>query len=315
MFYFKCWQKGGHENGFKKEKKVQKWSKKNSSVFCCCCLLLLACLLLLCFCASPKVVSRESAAAAAAGNWLAVGKKWCLPFCALALVCHRGFDEKRKDKISEGLDPHRPQARRRRGPHGRVRARDDGNSGAGGVASPLPSRALSQASPPCSPSSIRTTSRRRRVLCGLRSDPSRVLGGLLDEQDVGVALRGALGVWVRQQLLDAQEDVPHRQRRPPPLVLVEDRQADGPRGVDVRVKEPGGEARLGRLRGVVVGRELERQRERAPRPGRAFLSGESAVPFAEVDGAVVFSCVCMFVCCCCFVVVGERGGAGGGRRF
>jgi hypothetical protein len=28
MFYFKCWQKGGHQNGFKKEKKVQKWSKR-----------------------------------------------------------------------------------------------------------------------------------------------------------------------------------------------------------------------------------------------------------------------------------------------
>ena len=48
------------------------------------------------------------------------------------------------------------------------------------------------------------------------------------------------------------------------------------------------EAGLWRLRRVVVGRELEREREGAPGPLGALFPGEPAVPLAEVDGAVGF---------------------------
>lgn len=64
-----------------------------------------------------------------------------------------------------------------------------------------------------------------------------VFGAVLPEQVIGVGLRGRLGVGLVQEVLDSEQEFPDGDGRLPRLVLVEDREADGARGVYVRVEE------------------------------------------------------------------------------
>ena len=67
-------------------------------------------------------------------------------------------------------------------------------------------------------------------------------------------------VGVGQQGADAQQDLGDGQGRAP--LLLENIQTDGSMGVDVRVVDPGGEAHLRRLEGVVQ-REVDVQEEKS----------------------------------------------------
>lgn len=74
----------------------------------------------------------------------------------------------------------------------------------------------------------------------LLDDPlhaSLVLDPILLEEVICVGLGGRLGIWVVQKILNAEKDLLHSDGGLPSLLLVQDRQADGAAGVDVRVKQ------------------------------------------------------------------------------
>ena len=93
------------------------------------------------------------------------------------------------------------------------------------------------------------------ALLSLLLHSPNVLLPILRVGHVRVGLGRAFLIRVAHQVLDAQQDLWDCQRRPPVLVLVQDRQADGARRVYIRVEEDGDEFTLGRLVGVVL-REL-----------------------------------------------------------
>lgn len=78
---------------------------------------------------------------------------------------------------------------------------------------------------------------RRRILANYAPDALFVLDLVFLEQIVGVGLGGRLGVGVVEQVLDAQKNLLDRDGRLPGLFLVENRQADGARGVDVGMEQ------------------------------------------------------------------------------
>ena len=106
--------------------------------------------------------------------------------------------------------------------------------------------------------------------------------------------------------MDAQEHLLDRDRRPPALLLIQYREADRARGVDVRVEERRHELALRRLAGVVLLRgppgasrrggrdhwtpprhgELHPHFEEAALPVRPLFPGHAGVPAHQVRRAV-----------------------------
>lgn len=99
----------------------------------------------------------------------------------------------------------------------------------------------------------------------------------LVRRDLGRAIR----VRVIQELLDAEDDLLDGDCGAPVLLLVQDGQADRPRGVDVGVEEPRGELALGGPGGELL-RELEGEGVHAALPDGALRAGDAAVPEENV---------------------------------
>lgn len=110
------------------------------------------------------------------------------------------------------------------------------------VVSPIASLYPSPPSQPSLPPD--PTSLWRRIL--LHNTPHLLLirRSILLEQVERVGLRGRLWIRLVEQRLDAEQDLLERNGGLPALLFVEDREADGARGVDVRVEEGGCEFAL-----------------------------------------------------------------------
>ena len=72
---------------------------------------------------------------------------------------------------------------------------------------------------------------------GQRSGKIEKLLSSLREEVIGIAVGRALGVWVVQEVLNANEDLLDSNSRLPVPVLIQNGEAHCPRRVDVRVKE------------------------------------------------------------------------------
>lgn len=84
-----------------------------------------------------------------------------------------------------------------------------------------------------------------RVLAHDTLDSLLVLDSVSLEEVVGLSLSRRLRVRVVEEVLDAEENLLHRDGGLPRLFFVEDRQAHGARGVDVRVEQRGNELACG----------------------------------------------------------------------
>lgn len=78
---------------------------------------------------------------------------------------------------------------------------------------------------------------RRRIIPHHLLDPPLIRGAILLEQIIRIRLRGTLRIHLIEQHLDADQNLLDRDRGPPPLLFVENGEADGPRRVDVGVEE------------------------------------------------------------------------------
>jgi len=78
---------------------------------------------------------------------------------------------------------------------------------------------------------------RRIVLCGLVLDPPGVFRLVVDEQVVRLGLRGRFRIRLVQQVLDARQDLLHGDGRPPPLLLVQDGEADRSARINVGMEQ------------------------------------------------------------------------------
>lgn len=99
-----------------------------------------------------------------------------------------------------------------------------------------------------------------RVVLDNLLDLLLVRGAVLLEQVERVGLGGRLRVRLVEQRLDAEQDLLDGDGRAPALLLVQDRQADGARGVDVWVEERrdelacwGGRVDVSGVFGIAVG--------------------------------------------------------------
>ena len=90
------------------------------------------------------------------------------------------------------------------------------------------------------------------ALFSLLLDPADVLLPILGVGYVGVRLGWTLLVRVAHEVLNAQQDLGDGQTRPPILVLVQNRQTDCTRGVNVRMEKHRVELALGWLVRVVL---------------------------------------------------------------
>lgn len=113
----------------------------------------------------------------------------------------------------------------------------------------------------------------------------RILLPILPKQRIRLALGRALRIRLVQQTLHPQQNILDRDRRPPPLILVQDGQAHRAGRIDVGVEERRGEFAFRRLGGVFVG-ECDGQLEQPALPDGALLAGDAAVPELGVEGAV-----------------------------
>lgn len=80
---------------------------------------------------------------------------------------------------------------------------------------------------------------RRRILTDHAANALLIFNLVPLEQVVCVGLRGRFGVGVVEKILDAKQNLLDRDGWFPRLFLVENRQADGTRGVDVGVEQRG----------------------------------------------------------------------------
>jgi hypothetical protein len=78
---------------------------------------------------------------------------------------------------------------------------------------------------------------RRRVLADQATDALLVLGAVLFEQVVCLSLSWGFGIGIVEEILHAEQDLFDRNRWLPRFLLVEDRQANSSRGVDVGMEE------------------------------------------------------------------------------
>lgn len=125
----------------------------------------------------------------------------------------------------------------------------------------------------------------RSILPSFGLDPSLVLGLVVHKKLVGLGLGGAVGVGIVQEVLNAEEHLLDGDRGPPPLLLVEDGEADGAGGVDVGMEQGRDELALGRLGWVLLG-ELEGDLVNATGPVGVLLPGDAGLPLHEVGRAV-----------------------------
>jgi hypothetical protein len=82
---------------------------------------------------------------------------------------------------------------------------------------------------------------RRRILLDDVAHLLLVRRSVLLEEVERISLRRRVRVRLVEQRLDAEQDLLDRYRRLPALLLVQDAEADGARGVDIRVEEGRGE--------------------------------------------------------------------------
>lgn len=132
-----------------------------------------------------------------------------------------------------------------------------------------------------------------------------VLSAILLEHVVCLGLGGRVGVGIVQKVLDAKQNLLDGDGGLPSLLLVQNRQADGATGVDVRVEQRGREFACrwvsrgcsGRSTGVssrltlrrlgrVLLRENQRQLVKTALPESLFLAGNTTLPFLEVEYAI-----------------------------
>ena len=111
---------------------------------------------------------------------------------------------------------------------------------------------------------------------GLGSHSLLVISSVLTETCVRLRLGGVLDVGVVEEVLDAEEDLLDGDGGPPVLLLVQDGEADRPRGIHVGVEQWGHELDLGWSGGEVV-LEDDLAFVQSSLPRGAFLAGD-AVP-------------------------------------
>ena len=107
----------------------------------------------------------------------------------------------------------------------------------------------------------------------------------LRKDAVSLSLRRVSGVRLRQQVLNAQQNLLNRNSRSPVLLLVQNAQANRPRRVNIRVEQRRVKLAFRRRRRVVVFKS-HLQAVVAASPRRVLAPGDQAVPGEEVHGAV-----------------------------
>ena len=109
---------------------------------------------------------------------------------------------------------------------------------------------------------------------GLSSHPLLVFGPVLAVACVRLRLSRVFDVGIIEKVLDAEEQLLDRDRGPPILLLVEQREADCSRGVYVGVEQRGDKLHLRRSRGEIV-LEDDLTFVETALPGSSFLAGDS----------------------------------------
>ena len=97
---------------------------------------------------------------------------------------------------------------------------------------------------------------------------------VLAEAGVSLSLGGVLDVGVVEKILNAQQDLLDGNCGPPVFLLVQDRQADCSRWVDIGVEERGHELHLGGCGGEVI-LEYDLSLVKSSLPRSSFLAGDS----------------------------------------
>lgn len=124
------------------------------------------------------------------------------------------------------------------------------------------------------------------VLLHLLGHTLIVLLLVLLESSKCIVLGGGVGVGVVHQLLNTLDNLRQRDGRSPVLLLVENRQTHGSRGVDVGVVKSSIESASWGLGGVVFG-EGDEHGVCGAGPGGSVLSGDAGVPVSEIQVSVL----------------------------
>lgn len=88
-----------------------------------------------------------------------------------------------------------------------------------------------------------------------------------------------IGIGIRQEGADREQDLADRQSRAP--LILENIKTDASVGIDVAVVDPGGKVNLGRLEGV-IGRKVNIEKKDAARIGGIVRSHNRCLPVEHV---------------------------------
>lgn len=125
----------------------------------------------------------------------------------------------------------------------------------------------------------------RCILPSLRLNPSLILCLIINKQIISLTLGRTTRIGRIQQILNPQQHLLHGNRRTPPLLLIQNAQTDGTRGINVGMEEGGYELAFGRFGGIFLA-EFEHYLVQASFPIGPLLARDARFPEHDVVGSV-----------------------------